>query len=129
MSAQSSCPDAATLLRFTQSLLSRPEDEAVEQHLLQCDSCLRTLDAGQGEDTDSLAVRRQSAVSDIPDPPALRALIDRIRRLRVTLPVNACTPGPSAAVTKEFPLAAPQAPDEIGRLGSYRVLKLLGPGG
>src|SRR5262249_55204538 len=37
---------------------------------------------------------------------------------------------PPASVFSEYSfLSPPQAPDEVGRLGAYRVLRVLGPGG
>src|SRR5262245_26989543 len=46
-------------------------------------------------------------------------------------PTRRDTSKPSPAVSPELYdfLAPPQAPDELGRLGGYRVLKVLGSGG
>jgi serine/threonine protein kinase len=145
MSDLQTCPAAATLERFALSQLATPEYDAVEQHLLHCDDCLRALEALQADDTISQAVRRQPVEPALTDPPALRSLIDRIRALRTEPPTcaeSSLAPNPSPETPSDvstgswpglppenLPLAPPQQPDELGRLGGYRVLKVLGQGG
>src|SRR5262249_4780409 len=69
------------------------------------------------------AARSRTAVDDGSEAPAVRSLIDRVAALHARL-------AGTAAVPERYDfLAAPEQPDEIGRLGGYRVLKVLGSGG
>ncbi len=115
MPAETACPDRLQLREFLLGL--RPESEELGQHLLDCATC-QAVAAATGSDglTEALARRRTPN-----DPDEERAVEGLVRRLS-----EAAT---QPASPNDPPLGPPQAPDEIGRLGPYRVLRRLGRGG
>jgi tRNA A-37 threonylcarbamoyl transferase component Bud32 len=128
MSALSPCPAAEVLRRFVLGQLPEPEITAVQQHLADCDRCLATVDDLQPEDAFVRALGLWAAGDS-----AEASVGELIERLRAAGPALMETTGaadrhdtPSAGQSM---LGPPQAPDEIGRLGSYRVLRELGSGG
>jgi serine/threonine protein kinase/WD40 repeat protein len=149
MSRDSDCPSANDWRGFVLGQSSEAEAEKLERHLGTCRNCLDTLESLQTEDMLVEAVRNQSG-ADQPEDPAVADLMTRLEKrapaerpqgVTAQVPVLAgvtenptVTPsnpatdidGPAEAVAC---LAPPQAPDEIGRLGPYRVLRLLGSGG
>jgi len=143
MTANRRCLDDEGLGRF---LLGRlPENEAAEvsRHLAGCRRCLGA--AGQVAAVDPLveAMRAQSVPTDGPDDERVEPLVGRIRDLLGSLPTGGASPATTGGVATsaiEVPdpglgadrddfLAAPESPDEIGRLGPYRVLGRIGSGG
>ena len=88
-------------------------------------------------DTLADAVRAQltQVGTPIPPPPALLERLIQLHRgpASTSTPVDHTvidTSGPSVAANETLKFLSPaQASDEIGRLGTYRVLKLLGTGG
>ncbi|MBI1914365.1 MAG: protein kinase [Planctomycetes bacterium] len=143
-----SCPDRDVLQRLMLGQVPEPEGEQLAQHLEQCSRCLAVVQALTAEDTLVEAARATATVTDSPEAPAIRGLIERIRQLGpiTVVPVeletqsalssvapatDAVNPGLSAAVTAvQYDFLTPaQGPAEIGRLGPYRILKVLGFGG
>jgi tetratricopeptide (TPR) repeat protein len=121
------CPDPLTLERFLLGQLSDHESEPVELHLLQCASCwatARTLDC-----PDTFVEAMQDArvpraeESEIPVVQALMARLDGQWRQALG------APAPESAPAADDWLAPPQEAGEIGRLGPYPILKVLGTGG
>jgi WD40 repeat protein len=148
------CPDRRIIERLVLDQLSDAEAELVEEHLAQCDRCNQTLEALKGEDTFLGALQAQAAAPPEPDEDEIEALIGRLKELRLSATASEATPaatlaGPAlpppprihagpplqapvqADATQELYefLAPPQEPGELGRLGSYRVLEVLGTGG
>jgi hypothetical protein len=82
--------------------------------------------------------RAPAAAAELPRGERVEGLAERLCRLRpadtpaevgATLSsLPGATPPPESRVSCDF-LAPPQATDEIGRLGEYRVLRVLGTGG
>jgi serine/threonine protein kinase/curli biogenesis system outer membrane secretion channel CsgG len=118
------CPDLQDLQRFSLG----QDDEAtaghIESHLSDCRRCVAALDHLDASDELIEAAHAHGLQRE----PPLRAdrvegLIERLKALNPTtmiaVPSDPCTPL----------LAPPQAPDEIGRLGAYRVRQVLGSGG
>jgi serine/threonine protein kinase len=134
------CPDDETLERY---LLGRvPEVQAVqvERHVAGCGSCLDRLQALPAEDLYVTAMRSQAGARPLPANPAVVALMERLNHLRPPAPAAYFAPTPptdpegTGATSANLPdvsalLAPPQAADELGRLGGYRVLEVLGCGG
>jgi eukaryotic-like serine/threonine-protein kinase len=127
------CPDAATLRAFLRGLLAGPRSEELEGHLTGCTVCCasaRTLSDGD----ELVAAAAPVADDDLPvwiaaeERPVVQGLLLRARAL---------TPAPSShgrgteEVLNELRprLEEPQAAEEIGRLGQYRLLGVLGAGG
>jgi serine/threonine protein kinase len=96
---------------------------------------LHTLKA---EDTLIEAMASQSTTPERPRDGAVDALIERLKRLPPPSAVESemtatvaggATPSVDDASAGDVSFAPPQAPGELGRLGGYRVLKVLGTGG
>jgi Leucine-rich repeat (LRR) protein/tRNA A-37 threonylcarbamoyl transferase component Bud32 len=129
------CPGRQQLERLSRGKIPYALVEPLARHLEQCDSCLRTFQALQNEDT-LAEVLRQHAATRVTDPdPRIEGLIERLRNLKGpaadATASEAATVAPASAADAEAYafLAPPQQPDERGRLGPYRVLKVLGTGG
>jgi hypothetical protein len=136
MVSPSDCPDSLALERLVQGAVSAEETETLAQHLEQCSTCAARVEALDRQSGPLLTLRPGAA-----DPPPIdeqmKEVMERLARLS---PVTAAPETPSRpAGTDPFFLATPvdlrallappQAADEIGRLGSFRILKLLGQGG
>src|SRR4051812_45789976 len=103
MSTESLCPGPAELRQFFAGQLAGLRAEQVAGHVGRCAGCRAFPDAAAGLETRS---------APGPGPGA-----------DVTLP-----PAPAGAAGYAF-LSPPRSGDELGRLGPYRVLKVLGSGG
>jgi serine/threonine protein kinase len=114
MTQGSPCPDADELQRLANNQLSAAEAFRLQRHLVRCADCTGMVEALRDANkalTTTSASANPSMVSNPTSP----------------LP----PPAPVAPPPNEGDdfLAPAQAPDEIGRLGNYRVLRLLGAGG
>jgi hypothetical protein len=130
------CPDRSTLERLLAGLM--PDDAAadLEQHLLGCASCcqaVRELLPAATQYSLSVAARLAAKLSE---EQAVREVASRVATLR--LPDRSAPNMETLASASESTgqaddfgklLGPPEAPDEIGRFGGYRVLRLLGAGG
>jgi eukaryotic-like serine/threonine-protein kinase len=132
------CPDPQVLQRFLLGQVSEAEADPLEQHVARCPRCLQIVASVHAEDGFVLAMRAQARTQVAPPNEAVSSLIDRLARLPLpeaaaapTLTGGGDTPSLAADPTRELFsfLAPPQSPDELGRLGGYRVLQLLGAGG
>jgi Leucine-rich repeat (LRR) protein/tRNA A-37 threonylcarbamoyl transferase component Bud32 len=129
------CPGRQQLERLSRGKIPYALVEPLARHLEQCDSCLRTFQALQNEDTLAEVLRQHAATREATLDPAVEGLIERLRSLKGPAPdataSEAVTAAPTAAADAEAYafLAPPQQPDERGRLGPYRVLQVLGTGG
>jgi predicted Ser/Thr protein kinase len=146
------CPDEALLRQFALGDISPAEAGLIGEHLAGCEHCVRTLDVLRADDVLAEALRTRKGTPGFwaaLDSPLVAQLIERLSEMR--LPEEAETPGasktprrsgeeeprsaplwrPSAEATLSLSqfLAPPQEPGEIGRLGPYRVLQVLGAGG
>ena len=143
MPVASTCPHADDLQRYLLGQVSEEQAQNLEAHLRRCDACLASLNTLEVEDTLVEVFRRQGrAAEQARTDETVEGLMHRLR----TLPLPAVTPPPGGStvappgrddggVGGEVPrelydfLAPPLEPDELGRLGPYRVLKVLGAGG
>src|SRR5262245_53911075 len=113
MSSAAPCPPADELSALAQGEGGR--DAGLREHLARCPSC---------------AARFQALVDGRESPATPRP---------ATLPTSAVLPPPPGTTEPHEPsgnepvrldfLAPPEGPGEIGRLGPYRVLGVLGQGG
>ncbi|HLW66270.1 MAG TPA: protein kinase, partial [Gemmataceae bacterium] len=157
MPAVSACPDQEMLQRLALGKLDPEVVEPLARHCEQCASCIELLHglragdsllavlASHGDPRESKSAR---AISDLiarlkSNPPSGSALRpskapERVVKKQSTLQLSSMHTAASIAPDEaEEPagssaldfLAPPQAADEIGRLGHYRVLKVLGQGG
>jgi len=119
-----------------QYLLGQTPAESVddlEEHLLSCTAGVEVL-CGQQDTNDFGRSRRQVAGSrDIPQGAEVEALVDRMRELahRLARDQSTLLPSDQQARVEDTALgmAPPRQADEIGRLGAYRLLRILGAGG
>jgi serine/threonine protein kinase len=115
---------------------SGDEAESLEHHLVECPHCNTVIDQFPICDTLLEEIRAGSPLVLRPDEPAVEALRRRLR-LRPAAEGNTTELPPgqgsrsSGAMTQESLdfLEPPQGEGELGRLGGYRVLELLGSGG
>jgi hypothetical protein len=136
MSAAPSCPDVHVLRRFLLGQLPTEEVERLAGHVEQCAHCVTILQHLQ--ERDALLDALQTPPADPLQLPA--GLLERV--VALPRPMSASRTVVSggllahltetpADVTQELYdfLAPPQQPGELGRLGAYRVLRVLGAGG
>jgi serine/threonine protein kinase len=138
----SACPGRDAWQRFLLGLLAEAETATLERHLSGCGRCLGTVQALRPRDGFVDTVRAGGKAGGAPTDEADPALMERLCRLcgethGGETPSAANTPPPprpgspdreETAEPYDF-LAPPRGPGEIGRLGHYRVLKVLGAGG
>jgi WD40 repeat protein/serine/threonine protein kinase len=146
------CPHADELQRYALGHTPEPEAERLEEHLRRCRACLTSLAALRVDDTLLEAVRAQAGATRAPDDHTVSEVIARLKELQATdaptlapAPANRPDSAPlvssltlssaadSAAASTEGSLQAllepARGPGELGWLGPYRVLRLLGAGG
>lgn len=147
------CPSGANLKEFALGRMVGPQGEAILEHIEACPSCAAALQPFLAEDTIADALQGKETLDNKEDQEVLQKLLARVRALpkqaqqaeetmdTVDQPeawgahqakdsMTGDTQGPADPGDEEDDaLAPPQAPDEIGRLGPYRVLKVLGEGG
>ncbi|MCI0639549.1 MAG: serine/threonine protein kinase [Gemmataceae bacterium] len=133
------CPNDQILQRLMLGQLLEVEAEALALHLEECDRCAATVEAQPADDTLVAAARTASGVHE-PESHAVQALVERFSRMigadirKAAAPHNPLheveerTNRPASADLQAI-LTPPQESDELGRLGPYRVLKILGAGG
>jgi WD40 repeat protein/serine/threonine protein kinase len=116
------------------------EADAVGDHLLECARCAAMVEALPADDALVSAARAGAVAIDDPEHATIERLIkqltdhgpadgtpDPVRSgLQPTTDDRSTNMVPTAVCDFLLP---PQAPGEIGRLGAYRVLKMLGAGG
>jgi serine/threonine protein kinase len=134
MNAASACPDSRTLQEYLLGGHSDAAAASLEAHLAECPRCRALLPTFRAED-DFVAAFRAHAGRSLPRNALLDRLAGDLHCLLGTVPsaVEATSaPDGGAEDTDEDVrrlLAPPREPDEMGRLGDYRVLEVLGSGG
>jgi serine/threonine protein kinase len=134
MPQPTTCPSPQHLAQLRQGRVPFSLVEELAKHLEQCEACVRTFQTLPQEDT-LVEVLRAQAVPRQQAGVAIERLMERLRSLKDPAPTasvsDAATLPPLAQVIEEqyaF-LTPPQGPDELGRLGAYRILDVLGAGG
>lgn len=143
MPATVKCPDPETLRQLLIGALPTESREHWEQHLATCDRCAGTANTIVASDDLTEAIRKRRVISG--DENIVAELIEEGKQLRRSESIDQTSPtsldethDPSAGASYQLNvdpndqisfLSAPELPDEIGRLGGYRVLKVLGAGG
>jgi len=127
-----SCPELPDLLHFDLGAMADAEADSVEMHLAGCERCLALLDDLHPHDTLIDAMRSQETVTDLPkDDVRVHELIRTLKGLYPASAAAGATPPPQLTPPPDeydF-LTPPQQPGEMGRLGPYRILSVLGAGG
>lgn len=142
------CPSEQELSLLASGLLPEPPAEAVAAHVAACPACSSLL--GRLPEQDALAVslmnfaQRDVTASPLTGPQKAVDDGDTLQQLRLRLAAiperlstasgaqdRTLTGDAASRFERELKrlLEPAQSPDEIGRLGQYRVLKLLGRGG
>jgi WD40 repeat protein len=145
MAVAVACPDVQVLQQLLLGRMPPDEVERLAKHCEQCPKCIAVLHTLKADDTLVEALAAQKTNPDQPLEPGTSALIERLQRVRPLGPPRELdvtvgdgdTPsasGPAEASTdathEGFAFLSPsQGPGEMGRLGGYRVLSLLGAGG
>jgi serine/threonine protein kinase len=135
---QIACPDAERLRRFMLGEIRSDDAASLGDHLLHCARCAETVHSLNATDTVVSAARASIRLPVDPDQRYVEELIARLQQLP---PPTAATSPTQDLSRDDTPsdagmaddwttlLSPPQGPGEIGRLGGYRVLRLLGAGG
>jgi serine/threonine protein kinase len=125
------CPDARQLQQLLLAGLPTPQAEVLEEHLLGCTACCATARGLAGTDTLVDALRSNPTLADEPESELIAAVVSRLgfsKQGETASPTAALTASELEAADHAY-LAAAQTPEELGWLGSYRVLSELGRGG
>ncbi|MGY8767510.1 MAG: serine/threonine-protein kinase [Pirellulales bacterium] len=141
------CPDLETLEYFLLGKLPAEQSNQLDEHLISCENCAAQLDAASASDEFTAALKLKQ---EIQSNEHLKQAIEQSKQLisetdtvetEETAVVDRRSqthePDPSVEVATEKKRPEPQVdflrpaeqPDEIGRLGDYRVLEILGVGG
>ncbi len=135
MRALLTCPDVLALQDFLLGHTPDAEAALVEEHLLACDRCALAVNGLVDQDELFQPLRDEGATTQAPVGEAVESLIARLVEYPPpTQPASTETrdqAGSSADIASEnydF-LSPPQGPEELGRLGPYRLLNILGIGG
>ena len=135
MPAALKCPDPQQWRRLLLGDVSDQEAEQLEQHLNNCPQCGHTLNDFKADDTLIEALRTGCKATARPPIEKIAALIEKLKNLpsggeldRTEASHERATVPDGAEESFDF-LTPPQQPGELGRLGGYRVLKVLGQGG
>jgi serine/threonine protein kinase/Tol biopolymer transport system component len=155
MNATTKCPDQTVFEKLVGGQLTSADASALEQHMLECEHCAKIADqlVSSAEITAMLAQVETGAFRN-PEADTVERLIQQVQSLKP--PVSAAknpsnepeqtivgthrpdVAGETAIFDQTFVgrdvsltsfLRPAQQSDEIGRLGGYRILQILGSGG
>src|SRR5262249_45925236 len=128
------CPNLDDFRRYALGQAPEPEADQLAQHLAGCPHCLERVQTLKAEDTLVEAVRGRAVPIEPAENTVVEGLIRRLKDQRP--PAGGTTADRDAAPLPDdlagelhALLAAPEGPGELGRLGPYRVLRVLGAGG
>jgi serine/threonine protein kinase/Leucine-rich repeat (LRR) protein len=134
MAEMTSCPSRGELQRMVLGQLPDLIAERIQQHLERCTKCWSALDECVNSDELLDAVRASRGVTCeptktlyLPVEHVRGALATWIRSYDRTRSDKSDLPFSMTDITRL--LSAPQSADEIGRLGDFHVLRVLGAGG
>ena len=148
MPQASACPDLSHYRQLACGVLAADEKELLIQHLEDCAACAAQVAVLPNEDSLVELLRQAPTQVDRVFDEKIFRLVERLSRHNPCASKVGCadeTPLPANAIAEvsgvpssssvgvvperyDF-LAPPQAADELGRLGHYRILKVLGEGG
>ena len=144
MPAISACPDQHVLKQLLLGRLMPEEVERLALHVEQCPVCVAALNTIRSSDT-LVAAMEKTTADEQPAPEVSELIVrlcasrspasDRTEGLRPGQLLQPATGDGSAqdqtvSGEESYDFLAPaQGPGEIGRLGPYRILKVLGAGG
>jgi len=142
------CPDRQNLEQFLLGKSAPPASEDLAAHLTECSQCATVVESLKLHDTLVEALHAQAKSPAAPPAPIVNSLMDKLAglasdpaRANAEAPtqglqatpdsLTAASPDPISSEEDSLRnlLAAAVESDEIGRLGHYRILKVLGKGG
>jgi hypothetical protein len=137
MSTTMPCPNLESLRSFLLGTLPTDQAASVQVHIPACAACSAKLDGVHVEDSlvreagvppaePALAQEAAQAAQEM--MPRLKALPQGVARDLATT-VDSPQLDPGVSTVDDLPLAPALSPDEIGRLGPYRILAEIGRGG
>jgi serine/threonine protein kinase len=139
MTARFACPHPTDLERLLLGTMPNDEMEILEGHLSGCPHCLEVIRTLEPEDALVAAVRAGGKIGSIPRDEVDGELIGRLCGLiapevaTASFSVTTMAQGPAGTrVTAEGLadlLEPPMEADELGRMGPYGILRVLGSGG
>jgi|GEM_PF-479670 len=139
MAAVLTCPDVQTLEQFFLGHIPEPQLGELIQHFDGCSLCLAALQTLQPLDTLAQTAASLGRLADPGSNVLVQSLMRKLRQMNAEMtheqhptadsssPAEHTEPG-GGELDITF-LAPPQTPDELGRLGPYRILSVLGCGG
>ncbi len=144
MSNAQKCPSVDQLQQLAVGRLPDPPAGSLEEHLLECDACAQQTAQLHQADT-LMAAMKHAGQARVDRSPEEQVRLERLMsslsglhagHVEATLLTPAPGPGEvlvneSDEVTRELSAAwrPAEEADEIGRIGNYRILKVLGAGG
>jgi serine/threonine-protein kinase len=122
------CPDQARLSALLHGELSEAEQSDLGAHLEGCSSCQETLQGLAAGSGSWAGIAEQLGSDDLPAESALHDLMNRL--VGATLQAETQTGGGTNGTT-DAPLnflSPAEKPDQLGKLGHYEVIEVLGRG-
>lgn len=135
MNAEAPCPGHDQLERLLVGAIPVEELEALQGHVAGCPRCLEAMREITKEDAFVLALRASGRTEGIASKDADPTLLSRLRRLyrsvkaTATHSLDTLVQEPGRVEDLSRLLSPPEEPDELGRFGSYAILRCLGSGG
>jgi hypothetical protein len=126
MLTDSACPDGVVPRDLLLGRVSDADAERLEAHLAQCPRCLETVRTLRINDTLLDALRSATDIAPAVPAGTGEELIGRLCALHGQPTIAQAPSGEPEHY--EF-LAPAEGPDELGRLGPYRIRRVLGSGG
>jgi serine/threonine protein kinase len=121
------CPEDLAWRRYALGLVVEAEQEALEEHLRRCPTCLSRLTAVSSEGLLLQDLRRGLSWAR---NTGTDAEVERLRQLAVHIPETAVESTVEAAIANETALLLRKSESaDLGQLGPFRLLSLLGQGG
>ncbi len=125
----SSCPSRQTIQELASGKLPPDSSEAILHHVETCAECLQTVREFASFDTLQDALRHTDTHDEPAETGVVQALIERFTDMAPSAVHETEDSSPAVAADPLAMLAPARGPQEIGWLGHYRVLKVLGTGG
>ncbi len=132
------CPERQRFRLLLAGNLNAEEQADLIVHLDTCESCQRFLEDLTGADLGNRpwpTNQKAEAEPSVPEGPALRRLIEDLKDRGPTAAVSASSPtvsAPAVNLSEELDLGfldPPETPGQLGKLGPYQVLSVIGKGG
>jgi serine/threonine protein kinase len=113
----SPCPEVGVLEQFLLGQIPEADAGSLAEHLTHCENCMHSAISLSSADAVASAIQSWSGSSRRSSPAG------------TTPEESSSSSRPRITLDDDNFLLPPQEPDELGRLGPYRILKVLGEGG